>query len=82
MTKYLSSLIALGAAAGVYYYNQGHADSKVFLVGLNLVFGDDPNVLAERTWQILLGVGIVWLGMDLMRAMRRKATDDQATPEA
>jgi len=77
MGRYLSSIIAFAAAAGVYYYNEGHTDSKVFLLGLNLIFGDDPNVLAERTWQVLLAVGVLWLGWDLVGAMRRKATHDQ-----
>ena len=73
MGRYLSGIIALAAAAGAYFYNQSHQDSQVILIGLNLIFGEDPKVLSERTWQVLAAIGVIWLGLDLMRALRRPA---------
>lgn len=78
MGRYISGFIALAAAFGVYQYNQTHETQKIFLLGLNLVFGDDPDVLAARTWQILAGVGVLWLFIDVMNGLRKRGRKDDA----
>ena len=78
MGKYLSGLLALAAGAGTYFYNASHDDEKLVLLGLNLLSGDDQAVLADRTWQLLVGVGLLWLTLDLIRARRVSDPDPES----
>jgi len=76
--RYFSALLALAAGVGTYFYNASHEDEKLVLLGLNLFFGDDQAVLADRTWQLRVGVGLLWLTLDLIRARRVSDPDPES----
>ena len=81
MGRYLSGIVAIAAGVGVYQYNLTHTDSQVFLFGVNLIVGDDPVAQGDLTWKLLIGIGMLWLGYDLVGAMRRRATEEPAQDE-
>ena len=81
MGRYLSGILAIAAAAGVYQYNLTNADSQVFLFGINLIVGDDPAAQGDASWKALLAIGVLWLGWDVMTALRQRASVSKESDE-
>lgn len=83
MTRFFAPLLAFAAAAYVYNKNSGATTEFVFLFPLNRIY-EDPLVAAERTWQVLVGLGLLWLVSDLLSLFRTrgKAKAEEQSEEA
>ena len=75
MGRYVSAVIMLLAAAGVYVKNLDSPNEQVFLWGTDLLVGNDPFAQGQISWQILLGLGLLWLGLDVWGAIRGSGDD-------
>jgi len=74
--RYFSTIMLLGGAAGVAWYNATHATSKLLFPFLSLLpgLGDDPVVLGQATVALLAGIGVlsgVWSWWHDRRVRRR-----------
>ena len=72
MGRFFAPLLAYAAAAYVFWKNSQTDTEFLFLFPLNNVF-EDPAVAGERSWQLLLVLGTLWLISDIRSWMAARA---------
>ena len=72
MIRWFNPLLFLGAALWVWRYNQTHTDRKLMLPFMEALVGPDPVAQGEISWQILLAVGLFFLGMAVSHTIRSR----------
>ena len=77
--RWFVPLLLIGAAVYVAQYNSTHQEGVIVIAFLDLVpgIGSDPKTLGARSWQLLLSLGVVSLGLRIM-ANKREAQEDEA----
>ena len=76
--RWLVPLLLMGAAVYVAHHNSTHQDGVIVIAFLDLVpgIGSDPKTLGTRSWQLLLSLGVVSLGLRIM-ANKKEAQQDE-----
>ena len=77
--RWFVPLLLIGAAVFVAHHNSTTEDGVIIIAFLDLVpgIGSDPKTLGARSWQLLLGLGVVSLGLRIL-ASRQQAREDEA----
>ncbi len=81
MGRFFAPILAFAAAAYVYTQNQGAENEFVYLFPLNNIFSD-PVEAGQRSWQLLLLVGVLWLITDLRALMKARGQAEEPAADA
>lgn len=66
--RWLVPVVFFAAAWWVRDFNQGHVDQQYVLPGLSLLVGPDMRAQGALAWKIILGLGVVMLGWNVIVA--------------
>ncbi len=71
MGRFIAPLLAFAAAFWIWNTNRRDDGEYAFLFPLNNIF-DDPAEAGQRSWQLLVLVGVVWLASDIRAVLARR----------
>lgn len=80
MGRFIAPILAFAAAGYVFTQNQGATAEFVFLFPMNLIF-EDPVVAGQRSWQVLVAVGLLWLVTDTISLVRERRARKESAKE-